>query len=118
MADEIKFKRTAERPSLEIWWRDAAKNLIDFSTGYTFSFKLGAVGSAAVFTKTTGITGAAGSGDDRTGVPNVVISFTAGELAALPAKLYTWELTATTGGLDRVFPPDSSGRFRLLDVIT
>lgn len=115
---EIKYKRTAERPALEFWIRDAANNLIDFTTGYTFVFKLGAIGGAAVFTKSAGIVGAAGSGDDRTGVPNVTVTFSAGELAALPAKVYSWQITATNGSGDRVYPLGDSSIFRLYDVIT
>ena len=98
----LEIFRTAERPSLGIWWRDSAKNLIDFSTGYTFVFSIGAPGSAAVFTKSTGITGAVGAGTDPTGTPNVVIAFTAAELDGLTKGTKTCQITATTGGLSRV----------------
>ena len=112
---ELQYYKTAERPDLKFWFQDDDGTLLNFASGYTFSFKLGAVGSAATFTKTTGITGGAGAGAEPTGTPNVTVSFTAGELAAVPAKAYTWQITATTAGsLDRVY----SGLFRLLDVIT
>lgn len=107
------YAKTAERPNLEGWIRDRTGTLIDF-TGYTFSFKLGHFGAAAVFTKTSSITGAAGSGTSPTGTPNITIAFTAGELAAVTAGNYKWQLTATSGGLDRVY----SGDFVLRDVIT
>lgn len=106
---------TAERPDVHVWWTDRpGGTLIDFSTGYTFVFKLGKPSQAAVFTKSTGITGAAGAGVEPTGTPNVVVSFTAAELALIAAGDWKAQITATTGGLDRViqFP------FRLAAVIT
>jgi hypothetical protein len=45
----------------------------DFSTGWTFEFKVGVLDSVAVLTKTTGITGAAT-------FPNITIAFAADEL--------------------------------------
>lgn len=100
----IAYYQSAERPALQLWLLDEDGDLIDFSTGYSFSFKLGTPGSAATFSKTSGITGAAGSGTEMSGgTPNVSIAFSAGELAALTPKGYTAQLTATTGGLDRVF---------------
>lgn len=94
---------TAERPAIKLWLLDDDGALIDFSTGYTFEFKIGAPGNAAVLTKTTGITGAAGSGTETSGTPNLTISFTAGELDALIPKNTTGQIKATTGGLDRFF---------------
>lgn len=114
MATTLRYKRAAARPEITFWWRDRTGALIDFSTGYTFTFKLGAVGSAAAFTKSTGITGAAGAGVEPTGTPNVTLSFTAGELAALTIGPTTWELTATSGGLARII----GGSFVLEDGIT
>jgi hypothetical protein len=110
----ITYHKTAERPDIKLWLLDDTGALIDFSSGYTFAFKLGKVGSAADFTKTTGITGAAGSGSSPDGTPNVTVSFTAGELDNLAAGPYGWQLRATSGGLDRIY----SGAFVLKDVIT
>jgi hypothetical protein len=111
---KLVYVRTAERPDLKMWIEDDDGALIDFSTSYTFAFKLGYLGAAAVFTKTTGITGAAGSGTAPTGTPNVTVAFTAAELDAVTAGNYKWQLRATTGGLDRVY----QGDFVLRDVIT
>lgn len=111
----IVYYQSAERPAVQLWLFDEDGALIDFSTGYTFAFKLGSPGKPAVFTKTAGITGAAGSGTERGGgTPNVSINFSAGELAALVANSYTGQLTATTGGLDRVF----QFGFRIAKVVT
>ena len=111
----ITYYQSAERPALQLWLFDEDGALIDFSTGYSFTFKLGSPGAAAVLTKTSGITGAAGSGTERGGgTPNVTITFAAGELAALTAKSYTGQVTATISGQDRVF----QFGFRLAKVIS
>lgn len=109
----ISYYKTAERPSLELWLVDDAGDLIDLSSGYTFSLKIGEPGSAALLTKTSGITGAAGAGTEPDGTPNVTVAWTAGELALTPG-VYVAQLTATTSSLDRVwtFP------IQILDVIT
>jgi hypothetical protein len=101
----VRYHATAERPTLRISWYDDDDALIDFSTGYAFSLKVGNLGSAALLTKTSGITGAATA-------PNVTIAWTAGELALTPGT-YTYELTATTSSLDRVM----SGQLQILDTI-
>ena len=113
MTTALTYKKSAERPAAKLWLFDDDHTLIDFSAGYTFSLKIGTVGSAALLTKTTNITGAAGAGTEPTGTPNVTITWTAGELAITPG-VYTWELTCTTSSLDRVF----SGSITIQDVIT
>lgn len=112
MASDLHYYRTAERPDLRLWLLDDDGALIDFSS-HTFAFKLGNPGSAAAFTKTTGITGAAGSGTETSGTPNVTLTFTAAELDGLTVGTTTWQLRATSGGLDRVY----QGQFSLHDVI-
>lgn len=107
------YYRTAERPDIRLWLLDDDGDLVDLS-GHTFEFKLGDPGSAALFTKTTGITGAVGSGTEPDGTPNVTITFAAGELDAVPASSCSWQLRATSASNDRVY----QGRFSLLDVIT
>jgi hypothetical protein len=77
----VKINKTAERPAIQLWIRDSNNALIDFSSGYTFTFKIGYKGRTALLTKTTGIVGAAGAGAEPSG-----------------------QLTATTGGLDRIYP--------------
>lgn len=98
----ISYHRSAVRPSLRLWVEDDDGDLIDFSTGYTFLVEIGPNGGAALLSKTTGITGAAGAGTAPDGTPNVVIEWAAGELNLAPRQ-YTLELTATTGGLPRKF---------------
>jgi hypothetical protein len=109
---DLSYHRTAERPELRLWLIDDDGTLIDLSSGYTFTFKIGQIGQTGELSKTSGITGAAGAGSEPTGTPNVVVAWSAGELDITPGT-YSWELTATTGNLDRVF----NGTFVVKDVI-
>ena len=99
----LTYYRTAEFPDLQLWVLDDDGTLIDFSTGYSFTWKLGRPGSAAEFTKTTNITGSVGSGTEPGGTPNVTLIFVAGELDSIDPGLYTWQLRATSSGRDRIF---------------
>ena len=112
MSAKLTYHRSAERPAAKLWLLDDDGSLIDFSTSYTFSLKVGLVGAVALLTKTTNITGAAGAGVEPTGTPNVVVNWTSGELNLTPGR-YAWQLTCTTSGLDRVF----AGEFVILDTI-
>ncbi len=102
MSGPLRYYQGAERPALKLWLQDDDGTLIDFATGYTFELKIGLVGQAALLTKTAGIVGAAGTGVEPTGTPNVTVSWTSGELA-ITVGAYSWQLKATTGGLDRYF---------------
>ena len=102
MSGPLRYYQGAERPALKLWLQDDDGTLIDFSTGYTFELKIGLAGQAALLTKTAGIVGAAGAGVEPTGTPNVTVSWTSGELA-ITVGAYSWQLKATTGGLDRYF---------------
>jgi|GEM_PF-3285138 len=96
----LSWSTSAEDPNLEIWWFDDAGDLIDFSSGYTWSLKIGPTNGTALITKTTGITGAAGAGTAPTGTPNVVVVWAAGELDIAVGR-YRLELTPTVGGRQR-----------------
>lgn len=99
-----------ELGAVNLWWRNSAGALIDFSAGYTFEVKLGYRSSTAVLTVTTGITGAVGSGAKPDGVPNLVITWTAANLGSLTVPsgvneiVYPMFVKATTGGNDRHYP--------------
>lgn len=113
-AFKLTYAKTADRPAAEGWIFDDDGALIDFSSGsYSYQLKIGNPGSAALLTKTSGITGAAGAGVEPTGTPNIVITWSAGELAITPGT-YTAQLTATISSLDRVY----SGVITILDVVT
>ena len=113
MATTARYHKTAERPSLEMWLVDDDGALIDLSTDWTFSLKIGTAGTPAILTKVTGIAGAVGAGSEPDGTANVTVTWGTGELNLTPGT-YAWQLTATLGGLDRVF----TGGFQILDVIT
>jgi hypothetical protein len=85
MAEYIKG---AELDDLTVTWNDPDGEPYDFSSGFTFSLKVGEKGQAATFTKTTGITGAATS-------PNVTVVWaTTGELNSLAAGTHVLQLEA------------------------
>lgn len=116
MSNRLAYHLTAEDPDAKLWLEDADGTLLDLSSGYTFTLRIGRPGSAALVEKTSGMTGAAGSGVEPTGTPNMTITWDAGELAALTAsRAYVWQLTGRrTGSRDRVW----EGTFAALPVIT
>ena len=105
MAVEVSYVEGSTLPDLEVWWPDpdGSGDLVDFSTGYTFSVVVGRR-SAVEFTKSSGLTGAAGSGDgsEPADVPNLTVQWSASDLGALTPGLYTLELVATRDGDSRV----------------
>jgi hypothetical protein len=89
MAEMPEYIQGADIPDLAITWLDNAGTVIDYSSGYTFSLKLGQPGQAAAMTKSTGITGAATA-------PNVTVAWaTSNELNTLDPGTYTLDLIAT-----------------------
>ena len=87
MTTKAEYIVGADLADLTITWQDTDGTALDLSTGYTFSLKVGQKGSAALFTKTTGITGTS------TGV--TVAWATTGELNTLAAGTHTGQITAT-----------------------
>lgn len=78
-----------------LYWKDTNGSLIDFSSGYTFVVKiLDPAAGTATITKSTGITGAAGS--LTTPTPNVTVAWDAGELDDLTeGTTYPFRCVAT-----------------------
>lgn len=109
----VTYHKTADLPALKLWVFDDDDTLINFASGWTFSFKIGNPGSAALLTKTSGIAGAAGAGVEPSGTPNITVTWSAGELN-LTIGTYAGQLTCTSGTLDRVF----TFPFIIADVIT
>ncbi len=93
------WRADAEAPSFAVAWKDRDGNLIDFSSGYTFEIEF-VRNDEVVWSKTTGITGAATS-------PNVVVAWASGDLANLTSGVsYELHLTATdSSSNDRHFKP-------------
>ena len=84
------YYKGAELPDLHVTWEDEDGEVIDFAAGWTFVVKVAREGStAASFTKSSGITGAASA-------PNVVVAWaTSGELSTLAAGRYVVQVVAT-----------------------
>ena len=100
------YRTDQELPGLPIEWRDADDEIINFSSGWTFTARLAAASAPNVVlaTKTTGISGAATS-------PNVLIEWAAGVFddltPAADGSTYLLHLYArrTSDSKDRVFRP-------------
>lgn len=87
MTNIVKIRSGSELPDREISWLDDTGQLIDFSTGWEFSLRIGTLAKAPLLTKIIGIVG-----DDTD--PNVTISFEEDELDSLPSGLHIAELVA------------------------
>ena len=76
----VNYYKDQELPALAFNWYDSNGAIIDFSTGWTFIFKLcaSATPNVVAFSKTTGVTGAAIA-------PNVVVDVAVGDFTSLPA---------------------------------
>jgi hypothetical protein len=94
----VRYVQGAELPTLG-WWLYDGTDLADVASGWTFQLKVFAIGaSTSDLTKTTSITGQAGTGTGRGAddTPNVVIAWaTSGELNTLTAGQYRVQLAAT-----------------------
>lgn len=96
----IEYYKGAELPNVDITWLDSDGNVINFSSGYTFTVKVGTSGQAAILTKTSGITGLAAA-------PNIVIAWTTDELNITPGA-YDLDIIAreTATSKDRIQSTD------------
>jgi hypothetical protein len=92
----VSYIKGAELPDVAITWNDQDTGLLDFSTGWTFTLKIGTPGQTAALTKSSGISGAATA-------PNVIIAWAPGELDPLAPGTYTVDVEArhTVSGKDR-----------------
>lgn len=89
----LRYYVGSDLPDTQITLRNGDGTYPDFSSGYTFSIKVAPAGSTtATFTKSTNVTGAAGSAT----VANLTISWaTSGELNSLTAGYYILQVTVT-----------------------
>ena len=93
----VSYTAGSNRPVTSLWLTDDNDALIDLSTGYTFTVRVG-TGNVLTFAKTSGITGAAGSGTETSGTANLTITWaTSGELIALTPGRYQMDVVATDG---------------------
>jgi hypothetical protein len=93
----VEYTIGAELPDTAITWTDESGNLINFSSGWTFTVKVGDQGKTALLTKSTGITGAAAA-------PNLTIAWAAGELDGVGSGAWACQVTAhnTASAKDRI----------------
>jgi hypothetical protein len=103
------YHKGAELPDAQITWRDSAGAIINFSSGYTFTVKIGNAGQTALLTKTTGITGAATE-------PNITVAWAVNDLNGLTPDTYEMDIIAnfTATSKDRI----QSAQITILDVVT
>lgn len=91
----VEYYQGAELPDVALTWTDEVTGLIDFSSSWTFTLRVGHSGEVALLEKTAGITGAATA-------PNVIIAWAAGELDVLAPDTYDADIEAkNVSGKDR-----------------
>ena len=102
MADDITYPTAASSlPDASFRWLDNAGSPIDFSTGWSFSMKIGQPPNAAQITKTAGIVGSTGANSTA----NLSVSWSVNELATLTPGRWYFQITATygpSGGKQRI----------------
>lgn len=88
----------AELGNMPVTWTDENGTLLDFSSGYTFTLKIGRRGETAIVTKTSGMTGAATD-------PNLTVAWaTTGELNLLTDPgTYVLQIEAKRSSDDRSY---------------
>lgn len=112
MSKTFRYLEGDELGNLSLWWFDSAGALRDLSTASAFSVRLGRPGEPAVFTKTSGVTGAAGSGAEPDGTPNLTINWTSADLGAVTVPSpqlsvrYRLFITATISGEQVSYPAE------------
>jgi hypothetical protein len=104
----IRYTKGAEVPGVDYTWPEPDGTLYNFSTGWTFTARIGVPGQPALLQKTTGFTGAATA-------PNLVFAgFTAGELDAIPAGTYHLDVIPRITATSQDLQP-STRLFQILD---
>lgn len=96
----LSYHAGAELPTARLWLTTPDGNLVDL-TAPTVTAIISRHGQI-LETITTGLTGAAGSGVEPSGTPNLTIAWSADDLD-LPAGTYDLRIEARTGGLDYVW---------------
>lgn len=95
---------TESLPDLGLFVRENGTLLSGLSSGYTFELKVADLSGTAMFTKSSGFTGQAGTGAPPDGTPNLVVQWaTSGEIATLSAgSTYKAQLKITRNSDSRV----------------
>ena len=101
MPDTLEYPTpAASLPDASFLWYDNAGNLIDFSTGWTFTMKIGQPPNGSNIYKTSGFYGFA----SVNGSANLVVRWANGELSSLKSGRYYFQITATqiSSGAQRI----------------
>lgn len=99
----VEYMQGAELPDVAFTWTDEETGLLDFSTGWSFTVRVGISGSPALIEKTVGISGAATA-------PNVIIAWEPDELDVLAVGTYDVDVIARNDGTSK----DRKATFPLL----
>jgi hypothetical protein len=91
----LRYTKGDELEPIAITWYEPDGTLYDFSTGWTFTARIGNPGSEALVQKTSGFTGTATA-------PNLTLAWADGDLDGIAGGTYHLDVTArlTTGDLD------------------
>jgi len=91
----LRYTKGDELEPIEVTWPEPNGTLYNFTSGWTFTARVGVPGVAAVFQKTTGFTGTATA-------PNLTFAPVAGDFDNIPAGSYHLDIIArlTAGSLD------------------
>lgn len=107
MTDEedltLEYHQKAEEPPAGFWLRNSGGNLINFAGGWTFTLHIGKSRTTPLVSKTSNIAGAAGSGEAPDGVPNITVTWDAGELDLATGTYRWWLYCRHDVNRDRVF---------------
>lgn len=97
MKEIIRRTKGAELPDIGItWYQQDGTTLYNFSTGWTFTVRIGVPGQAALVTPSA--TGAATA-------PNITITLNIGALDAIPAGSYHLDVTPRFTGTSKDLDP-------------
>jgi len=101
MADTLTYPTPAANlPQASFLWLDSSGVPLDFSSGWTFSLKIGRPPNSAQIYKSTGFNGLASVNNSA----NLVVTWSNGELSQLTAGRWYFQITAvqTSSGAERI----------------
>ena len=101
MPDTLEYPTpAASLPDASFLWLDNTGSPIDFSTGWTFSMKIGSPPGGAIIIKNSGFYGLTSTN----GSANLVVRWANNELSSLHSGRYYFQITATqiSSGAQRV----------------
>jgi len=101
MPDTLEYPTPAANlPSANFLWLDSSGNPLDFSSGWTFSMKIGQPPNSYAILKTTGLLGLTSTN----GSSNLIVTWANNELSNLTSGRWYFQITATqtSNGAQRI----------------